>query len=146
MQNLVIRRSCVDCIFNQQLSRNNTDHVSSAIVQIWHKTQGCTRPLTGCHCISVATSLQFIKIRMLLIMLHCNSSIYFGNCKLRKESCDCFFLGKCIKTKVNKSSLGWDPANGIDMTTASESAGRQIQNNRNPIIKIPQTYKFFTPF
>ena len=34
-----------------------------------------------------------------------------------------------------------DPANGIDMTTASESAGRQIQNN-----KIPQTYKYFTPF
>ena len=38
-----------------------------------------------------------------------------------------------------KTSLGWDPTNGIDMTTASESAGRQIQNNRNPIIKIPQT-------
>ena len=28
----------------------------------------------------------------------------------------------------------------------SEIAGRQIQNNRNPIIKIPQTYKYFTSF
>jgi hypothetical protein len=30
--------------------------------------------------------------------------------------------------------------------TVSEIAGRQIQNNRNLIIKIPQTYKYYTPF
>jgi hypothetical protein len=34
----------------------------------------------------------------------------------------------------------------ISGTTAREIAGHQIQNNRNPIIKIPQTYKYFTPF
>ena len=38
-----------------------------------------------------------------------------------------------------KTSYGLNLANGIDMTTASESAERQIQNNRNLIIKIPQT-------
>ena len=43
-------------------------------------------------------------------------------------------------------NYGLDPANGIDMTTASESAGRQIQNNTNLKIKIPQTLKYFTPF
>jgi hypothetical protein len=50
-------------------------------------------------------------------------------------------LTLCLKT-----SYGLDPANGIDMTTGSESAGLQIQNNRNLIIKITQTYKYFTPF
>ena len=45
-----------------------------------------------------------------------------------------------------KTSYGLNPVNGIDMTTASESAGLQIQNNRNPIIKIPQTYMYFIPF
>ena len=44
------------------------------------------------------------------------------------------------------SSLGCNPVNGIDMTTASESAGSQIQNNRNLKIKIPQTYKYYIPF
>jgi hypothetical protein len=35
---------------------------------------------------------------------------------------------------------------GVPPATASESAGRQIQNNKNLIIKIPQAYKCFTPF
>ena len=30
--------------------------------------------------------------------------------------------------------------------TASENAGHEIENNRNLIIKIPQPYKYFTPF
>ena len=44
------------------------------------------------------------------------------------------FTGKDIaasKIAPKKKSYGLNPANGTDMTTASESAGRQIQNNRN---------------
>ena len=43
-----------------------------------------------------------------------------------------------LMIKLHLTSFCWDITNGIDMTTASESVGRQIQN-RNPIIKIPQT-------
>lgn len=42
------------------------------------------------------------------------------------------------------TSYGWNLVNGIDMTTATESAGRQIQTYLK--IKIPQPYKYFTPF
>ena len=59
---------------------------------------------------------------------------------------------ECWETFFSPSILegfktyGLNPANGIDMTTASESAGRQIQNDRNLIIKIPQTNKYLIPF
>ncbi|XP_035605124.1 CD48 antigen-like [Oncorhynchus keta] len=40
---------------------------------------------------------------------------------------------------ISSTNLTCEAAGNIDMITVSESAGRQIQNNRNVIIKIPQT-------
>jgi hypothetical protein len=56
---------------------------------------------------------------------------FFGKAFLKSDT--------AVALRRSLSSYVLNPANGIDMTTASESAGRQIQNNRNLIIKIPQT-------
>lgn len=50
MQNLLNQRSCIDCIFNQQLSGHNTDHIFHSLCKMIQNTGkkqkfDCTGPL-----------------------------------------------------------------------------------------------------
>ena len=45
-----------------------------------------------------------------------------------EKKCDIHIFELNSKNRLIKTSYGWDPVNGIDLTTASESAGRQIQS------------------